>query len=120
MQNDPNTALFADTTCAELGRLLQLCRDECSALAALLPAVGDSQWLASPALLPGEDTTERSKGIHGDPTPGIALDARRLALRAQIQESEIALRGAAIAVRGVRRGLERRLADWEGEGEHAE
>lgn len=114
MPTDPNATLFAESTCADLEKLIKLLRDECSTLVTLLPMVGDSQWRSSPIPRPREDTSERATGGHGDPTPTIALDEQRLALREQLLRSEVVVRNAAVAVRGARRGLEISLSRWEG------
>jgi hypothetical protein len=117
MPSDPNAVLFSDETSSALERLLRTVRAECDSLEATLPAAYAAQWLPSPVPRPREDTAERAKGGHGDPTPSIALDDRRLAVREQLHRSEAVVRDAVVAVRGVRRGLEMRLVEWEGEKE---
>lgn len=89
---------------------------EIAALAPVLDKALAAQWSVPPARRPDEDTAERSKGPHSDPTLGIALDERRLALSAQVKESDRVLRDAIVAVRGVRRGLELRFGEWEATG----
>lgn len=89
---------------------------EIAELAPLLDKATAAQWSVPPTRRPDEDTAERSKGPHSDPTPGIALDERRLSLSAQVKESERVLRAAVVAVRGVRRGLELRFGEWEKTG----
>lgn len=114
MPHDPNAALFDDEGDADLAALAGLVRRECDALSEVLPGALSAQWRAAPAPKPRDDTTERGKGSHGDPTQAIVLDERRLRLRLQVIASERVLRGAAVAVRGVRRGLELALDEWEG------
>lgn len=95
---------------------LTMLTKELAALAPVLDMASAAQWSVPPRRRPDEDTAERSKGPHSDPTPGIAIDERRLALSVQIKESDRIVREAAAAVRGVRRGLELRFAEWEAEG----
>lgn len=106
--------LDLDPDQARLDRLVDWTRAEADALAELIPAAVDAQWVAPPQHRPRLDTTERAKGGHSDPTPAITLDERRLALRLQVIRSERALREAIIALRGVRLGLETTLGAWEG------
>ncbi len=115
MSHEPNAALFEDPTEATLERLAEIVREECDALGLTIPAAASAQWTPSPIPKPRDDTAERAKGGHGDPTPDVVLDGRRLALRAQVLRSETVLRDALVAVRGVRVGLERALSRWEGE-----
>ena len=115
MTNDPNAALFEDPAEADLEALLRIVLAECQALGEALPEAYASQWKPAPIPKPREDTTERAKGGHADPTPSVALDGRRLALRAQVLRSERVVRDTVVAVRGVRRGLELALSSWEGE-----
>lgn len=97
-------------------RLLALLAEESAALTAHLPAALDAQWSAAPVVRPREDTAERAKGLRSDPTANIGLDVRRQNLRAQLVTSMAVLQRAVVTVRGVRRGLEMRLAAWDGEG----
>ncbi len=94
---------------------LDMLTKEVAQLAPALDRAREARWSLPPRRLPDEDTTERSQGSHSDPTPGLALDERRLALSAQVRESERIIREAAAAIRGVRRGLELRFAKWEAE-----
>jgi hypothetical protein len=111
----PNAILFSDPEDFRLEALVRLIRLEGDALAGLLQEGSAVQWSASPVPRPRDDTTERAKGGHGDPTPSIVVDDRRLAVRDQVVRSEKVLRDAALALRGVRRGLEISLASWAGE-----
>lgn len=88
--------------------------EEALTLADLLAVAQDAQWKASPAPKPREDTTERSKGGHSDPTPQIALDERRLALRAAVLTAEVALEAAVETLTKERRALEVSLNKWSG------
>lgn len=105
----------ATTTFAGPSHPVDMLTREIALLAPVLDNARAAQWSSPPRLRPVEDTAERSKGPHSDPTPNLALDDRRLALSSQIKESERIIREAAAAVRGVRRGLEMRFADWEAE-----
>lgn len=120
MTHDPNAALFTDEGDETLARLVALVREESAALEAALSGALAVQWQPSPVPKPRDDTTERAKGGHGDPTPSIVADGRRLDLRAQVEASRRTLRDAAVAVRGVRRGLEIALLRWEGAEESGE
>lgn len=115
MTTDPTYLATIDPADADLEALAALVVEESRRLAGMLPDALASQWSASPIPKPRDDTTERSKGAPSDPTAAVALDGRRLRLRAQVIESERVLRDAAIAVVGVRRGLERTLGAWHGE-----
>lgn len=88
---------------------------ELAELRKIAPAALDAQWSPAPVPRPRDDTAERAKGGHSDPVPAIVLDARRLALRAQVLRSEDLLRAALVNVSGVRQGLDRALASWEGD-----
>lgn len=98
---------------ADLMRLAEIAVEECGALAAMLPAALEYQWRRPSSVRPDVDTTERETGGHSDPTADVALDGRRLRLRAQVIKSERVLRDAVIAARGVRVGLEKALAAYD-------
>jgi hypothetical protein len=100
---------------ANLERLAAMAVEEATALATMLPAALEYQWRRPAVVRPDVDTTERESGGHSDPTADVALDGRRLRLRAQVIKSERVLRDAVIAARGVRLGLEKALAAYEGE-----
>lgn len=59
---------------------------------ALVDASREAQWQVPPVQRPREDTTERSKGVTGDPTPRAALDGRRMRLRERVVAAERAQR----------------------------
>lgn len=101
---------------ARLHNLTAWARREADLLDAVIPAVSDAQWSPAPIDRPRIDTAERIKGLASDPTATVALDSARLDLRAQVVRSERVLRDAIVALRGVRRGLERALAPWSREG----
>lgn len=95
--------------------LVTLLKMELDALeAALVPAL-EAQWQPAPYVRT-DDTGIKSQGGINRPTEDCALDGRRMALRAQVLRSERILRDTAVAVRGVRRGLERSLDRWESQG----
>jgi hypothetical protein len=99
---------------ADLRALVAMIRAEADLLAERLDDARDLQWLPSVVPRPRDDTSERGKGGHSDPTPIVALDERRLAIRVQVRRSEALLRGTATNLRGVRRGLEIALDAWAG------
>lgn len=100
-----------------LDALVSIIREETEALHRLIPGASDRQWSASPVPRPREDTSERSSGDRpADPTADVVLDARRLALRAEVIRSERSLREAAIRLRAARKGLDRAIARFDGEG----
>lgn len=72
------------------------------------------QWEAAPIPRPSDDTTQRAKGGHGDPTPSIALDERRLAVRAQYDAAASVLVMAQATVAAARRDLDAAIDAWEG------
>lgn len=115
MSSSRQVDLYADPDQLRMDGLIRWVRAECDALEAILPAAVDAQWQRPPVRKASDDTTERSKGGHSDPTSAIALDDVRSQLRSQVLNSEHVLRTAIVALRGVRRGLERRLEAWEGD-----
>lgn len=84
-------------------------------LAASVEKAQAIQWEAAPIPKPHDDTTERAKGGHGDPTQAIALDERRLAVRAQHDAALESLVVAQAAARSARRQLDAAIAAWEGD-----
>lgn len=74
-----------------------------------------AQWERSHTPTARDDTTERAKGGHGDPTSDTALDPRRLALRESYRHAEAILLGAEMAARASHANLARDLAAWHGE-----
>ncbi|MFD1714167.1 hypothetical protein ACFSBZ_06770 [Amnibacterium flavum] len=94
----------------ELPPSLRLAAEEAFRLAASLATAEDAQWMPSHSPKPREDTTERSKGEHSDPTGSTVIDSRRLALRASVMAGEDALTKTADYLAYVRRGLERALS----------
>ena len=73
------------------------------------------QWSAAPIPKPREDTTERAKGGHGDPTLAIVLDERRLAVRLRYEEALVVLRELTEQAADARRNLNAAIAAWNGE-----
>ena len=74
------------------------------------------QWTAAPIPKPREDTTERAKGGHGDPTLATVLDERRLAVRLRVEEARVILAHNEEAAVEARRNLDAAIAAWNGEG----
>lgn len=72
------------------------------------------QWSASPTPKPRDDTSERAKGGHGDPTPSIVTDPRRLAVRAAFVDAELVLAEATRKAAEARATVEAALARWQG------
>jgi hypothetical protein len=88
--------------------------EETLLLAASMEKAQAIQWEAAPIPRPADDTTERAKGGHGDPTPSIALDERRLVVRATYDAAVQALAVAEAAARNARRHLDAATSAWEG------
>lgn len=83
-------------------------------LQALLAEAREPQWQAGMTPKPAEDTTERSKGQPGDPTPTIVADTRRLRLRIAVMEVEAALEKAGRAMQASEAHLTKSLDNWQG------
>lgn len=83
---------------------------------ALLDASREAQWQVPPVQRPREDTTERSKGVTGDPTPRAALDGRRMRLRGRVVEAERAQRLALRQLSAAEANLRAALDDFRGAG----
>jgi len=88
--------------------------EEALRLASLLGQADEIQWQPSPTPKPREDTTERSKGGHGDPTASIVADDRRLAVRAAVLQAEAAIEKATVDVQGASARLEHAIDRWTG------
>jgi hypothetical protein len=88
--------------------------EEALSTSAVLREASDIQWQPSPAPRPREDTTERSKGGHSDPTVNTVTDPRRLQLRAAVLEAEHLLESATRALAASRRRLEAAVDAWNG------
>lgn len=102
---------------ARVESLVQIVRQETEALLAVLPEALARQWSSSPVPKPREDTSQRSSGDRpSDPTADTVLDARRLAVRDTVLESERAIRDAAIRLRAARKAVERAVDRFDGEG----
>jgi hypothetical protein len=85
-------------------------------LARSLGEAEEIQWTAAPIPKPREDTTERAKGGHGDPTLATVLDERRLAVRLRVEEARVILAHNEEAAVEARRNLDAAIAAWNGEG----
>ena len=89
---------------------------EGESLLALLPLVGEAQWDQAPALrTETEVKVANASGVVDDPVGNAVVDPLRLALREQVLRSEGLLKAALVNAMGVRRGLEIRMARWEGD-----
>ena len=95
----------------ELAHYLDLLDEEVARLRLALPAAVEVQWEAPPA---PEQARRRAGSAVADPTGNTASDSARLQLRYQLRCSAPLLKNAVINVRGVRRGLERRLSPYGG------
>ncbi|USL85051.1 putative transcriptional regulator [Arthrobacter phage SWEP2] len=89
--------------------------EETLRLAASIEKAQAIQWEAAPIPRPSDDTTERAKGGHGDPTGSIALDDRRQAVREQHDAAVASLGVALAAARSARRSLDAAIGAWEGD-----
>jgi hypothetical protein len=104
---------------ARLVRLARMARDDAEAILDLLGPVLEAQWDrgCAPAR---NDTGRRAKGGHADPTADVALDEDRLHIRSVVKRAQGSLFQATYRLRGVRRGLERALDEWEGANDKGE
>lgn len=88
---------------------------EAEGLLGLLPLVGEAQWDPAPAnRVEAEVKVVNASGAVDDPVGNAVADPMRLALREQVVRSEALLKDALVKAAGVRRGLEIRMARWEG------
>jgi hypothetical protein len=92
----------------EAGKLVELLGETNDARHLLRPSDNSGvlvdQWTQPPLFTEGKN-----------PTESIALDDRRLELRAEVQSLEPRLKQAYVLVSGMRRGIERRHDKWRGE-----
>jgi len=88
--------------------------EEALKLSAVLEAADDIQWQPSPVPRPRDDTTERSRGGHSDPTLTTVLDDRRLKLRDEVRRSSWSLGELLRKVREYRTALEDAVDHWNG------
>lgn len=109
--------LNVDPDARRLAAIAAQVRREADALEDVLMAAIDAQWTPAPVTRPRDAPSDRVIGPPSDPTSDIALDPDRFALREQVTRSMQVLRCTVVALRGVRRGLERALASWTGDGE---
>jgi len=87
---------------------------EALALAQTLGQAEEIQWKPSLAPTARDDTTERSRGGHGDPTVSTVLDGRRLNVRAAVVNAEGTLERLIVALRETREHLEDSIDEWNG------
>lgn len=87
MTNDLTADIFADPDALSMRELLAACVTAWTELAALVEEAAEVQFMPSPIPRPAEDTSERSKGGHSDPTARITADARRIAVREFVTDS---------------------------------
>lgn len=88
--------------------------EEAIRLSSSLSAAEAIQWAASPVPKPREDTTERAKGGHGDPTPSIVLDDRRLGVRAAVEAAHRELAAATEKLVEQREAVDAAVDLWNG------
>lgn len=88
---------------------------ESLSLARSLADAEEIQWTAAPVPKPREDTTERAKGGHGDPTLATVLDERRLAVRQAVEEAHATLAANTEATAEARQKLDAAIASWNGD-----
>lgn len=102
------------TTAHDLVADVNALADKIRTLARLLDAAVAVQWQAPPVARPHDDTAERSKGAPpSNPTADVALDGRRLALRAAIVEGQRAIRKATTAASAAGAHLSGALDAWQ-------
>jgi hypothetical protein len=94
---------MTDLSTAALGRAVAT---EALALASLIGEASEIQWQAGFTPKPREDTAERSRGGHSDPTVNIVADERRLAVRQAVELSDQLLGEALKALVKARRRME--------------
>jgi len=92
-----------DLSTAALGRAVA---SEALALALLIGEASEIQWQPANTPRPREDTTERSRGGHSDPTVNIVADERRLAVRKAVVASDHLLGEALKALVRARKRME--------------
>lgn len=80
----------------------------------LLAHASEAQWQAGMTPTPREDTTERAKGMVGDPTPSIVADGRRQHLRETYVKANKALDTAFRQMQAIEDQLAKALNDWQG------
>lgn len=73
------------------------------------------QWSAAPVSRARADTTERAKGVRSDPTVAVALDPKRLRVRAAVIGADRALEDATRALAAADSALRVAVAEWRGE-----
>lgn len=88
--------------------------EEALALASALEAAEAIQWSPSHTPKPREDTTERAKGGHGDPTLATVIDDRRLGVRAAVVAGHIEIEKAIPALRVARENVQEAVDRWHG------
>ena len=88
MTNDDLIArIFKDPDALTMRELLDECVRSWTELADLVEEATEVQYMPSPIPRPADDTSERSKGGHSDPTSSITADARRMAVREFVTDS---------------------------------
>lgn len=88
---------------------------ESLALSAALDGASAIQWASAPIAKPKDDTTERAKGGHGDPTFDTVADDRRLGVREAVKSGLDELERAIAAVRQARGAVEFAVARYYGD-----
>jgi hypothetical protein len=93
---------------------IRAARSALSDLEDAVTAAADAQWSSPPVPRAPVDTAERSKGLTSDPVPSVALDGRRLALRARVMEAERAAARMGVVARALTGRVMAGLERWEG------
>lgn len=102
------------TTAPSLPTVVRSIATEAAKLAALVATVEDAQWQPSTTPRPREDTTERSKGGHSDPTVNIVADTARLVLREAVEAASARLTETVRVLAANRAALETAIDKWHG------
>jgi F0F1-type ATP synthase delta subunit len=84
-------------------------------LALVLGQTEEIQWQPSSTPRPREDTTERSRGGHSDPTLNVVADDRRLDLREAIKAAQDRLLEAERVLTASTKKLEAAIDAWHGQ-----
>ena len=96
----------------DISTYVRIIEEEVQRLKEAMPAAAERQWTTSPVPRARDEETRGAVGDrHSDPTADVAIDPRRLAVRDSVLRSRLALREAAVTLRGVRLAMERSL-DW--------
>jgi len=87
---------------------------EALALASALAAAEAIQWSPSQSPKPRDDTSERARGGHGDPTLATVVDDRRLAVRAAVVSGHVEIEKLLPILRAAREEVQEAVDRWHG------